>query len=55
MFEWFVDLPASLKYGVALLILGISAGAWFYGLFWPWGWGIGFVLLLVAMFLGDDS
>ena len=49
MLEWWIDLPSWLKYGVALLLLAISTVAWFSGYFWPWGWGLGGVLLLGAM------
>lgn len=53
MFEWFAGLPAWLKYGIALIFLGASAFEYSQGVFWPWGWGMGFVLLLAAMVLGD--
>lgn len=51
MFEWFADLPRLAKVGVALLVLGVSAGAWFAGYFWPWGWGVGGVLLIAAFMI----
>jgi hypothetical protein len=41
------DLPAWLRYGVALAFLFISTGLWFAGRFWPWGWVVGIVLLLM--------
>ena len=47
-FEWWADLPAWLRYGVVLVFLVISTGLWFAGRFWPWGWVVGVVLLLMA-------
>jgi hypothetical protein len=47
-FEWWSDLPASLRYGTAIIFLVISTGLWFAGRFWPWGWVVGIVLLLMA-------
>ena len=51
MLDWWIDLPSWLKYGVALLVLSVAAGAWFAGYFWPGGWGVGGVLLCAAMFI----
>jgi len=45
---WWSDLPAWLRYGTALIFLGISTGLWFAGRIWPWGWAVGIVLLLMA-------
>jgi len=42
MFEWFADLSPIAKYGAAFLFLA--------GLFWPWGWAVGGVLLVFALF-----
>ena len=33
---------------MALVFLAISTGLWFAGRFWPWGWVVGVVLLLMA-------
>lgn len=48
MFEWWLDLPPVLRYGVALLLIAISTGLWFCGRFWPWGWAVGTALLFFA-------
>ena len=48
MLEWWSGLPALLRYGVAVLFLLISTVLWFLGRFWPWGWAIGIVLLLLS-------
>lgn len=47
-FEWWAGLPVWLRYGSAILFLGISTGLWFADRFWPWGWVVGIVLLLMA-------
>jgi hypothetical protein len=47
-FEWWADLPAIFRYGVAIVFLLISTGFWFAGRLWPWGWVVGVVLLLMA-------
>ena len=47
-FGWWADLPAWLRYGVALLFLAISTALWFAGRLWPWGWVAGIVLLPMA-------
>ena len=55
MFEWFAELSPIAKYGLAFLFLGISTVAYFCGYFWPWGWAVGGVLLLAAIWIGDGS
>ncbi len=45
---WWSDLPASLRYGTGIIFLVISTGVWLAGRFWPWGWVVGAVLLLMA-------
>lgn len=47
-FEWWTDLPAWLRFGVALALLALSTVLWFTGRFWPWGWAAGGVLLLFS-------
>jgi hypothetical protein len=34
--------------GLALVLLLISTILWFCGYFWPWGWVVGGVLLLLS-------
>jgi hypothetical protein len=48
MFGWWAGLPALLRYGVAIGFLLVSTVLWFAGTFWPWGWVVGFVLLVFA-------
>lgn len=46
---WWGGLPPWLRYGVALLLLAISTGLYFFAnRIWPWGWVAGVVLLLAA-------
>ena len=52
-FRWYAGLTRWMKYGVALVVLGLSGGASAVGAFWPWGWGAGIVLLLAAMFIEE--
>lgn len=47
-FGWWSDLPTWLRYGTAIVFLLISTVLWFGGSFWPWGWVVGIVLLLMA-------
>ena len=47
-FEWWSDLPAPLRYGVAIVFLLISTGLWFAGTLRPWGWVAGSVFLLMT-------
>jgi hypothetical protein len=55
MFDWWLDLPAWARYGVALLILAIAATLFFVnGRIYPWVWGCGGAMLIVAMFVKDD-
>ena len=48
MFDWWSDQSPWLRYGVAVLFLAISTVMFFAGRFWPWGWGVGAVLLIFA-------
>lgn len=49
LFEWWSDLPVWLRYGVAVVFLLVSTGLYFLAdLFWPWGWVVGVILLLVS-------
>ena len=48
MFDWWIDLPPWLRYGVAVAFLAVSTVLWFVGYFWPWGWVVGLVLLMFA-------
>lgn len=48
-FEWWAGLPPIIRFGVAVLFLGISTAFWIGGRFWPWGWVVGAVLLAMAI------
>lgn len=48
LLSWWSEQSAWLRYGVALILLTISTFLFFAGTFWPWGWGIGVVMLLFA-------
>ena len=47
-FDWWSDLSPWIRYGVALVFLTISTALWFGGTFWPYGWVVGIILLLMA-------
>ena len=57
LIEWWLELPKAAQYGVAVLILGISAAMLILaGRLWIWGWIVGGVFLLMAIFgKGGDS
>ncbi|MEX2215070.1 MAG: hypothetical protein WD768_13125 [Phycisphaeraceae bacterium] len=49
MFQWWLDLPWWLRYGVALGLLLISTLLFFFAnTVWPWGWVAGGVLLVFS-------
>ena len=48
MFDWWAELPWQLRAGVAVIFLLVSTGLWLAGTFWPWGWMVGIVLLLLS-------
>jgi hypothetical protein len=48
LLEWWGGLSPWLRYGVALVFLLISTILYFAGTFWPWGWAVGGVLLLLS-------
>jgi len=47
-FSWWSDLPAPLRYGVAILLIAASTVLYFLGRLWIWGWVAGVILLLFA-------
>jgi hypothetical protein len=51
-----IDTDILAKIGGGLLLVALSAGAWF-GLhrFWPWGWVMGGILLCWGLFSIGDS
>ena len=49
MIDWWTGLSPWLRYGVAVFFLLVSTILFFaFNTFWPWGWGIGAVLLIFA-------
>ncbi len=49
MFDWYFGYPPLARLLIALIPLGLAAGAFFLGrVFWPWAWGIGIVMLCCA-------
>ena len=47
--QWWADLPAWLRYGVSLALIGVSTYLFFFAnRFWPWGWALGLVLLIFS-------
>ncbi len=48
LFEWWGGLSPWIRFGVALLFLALSTILWFLGYFFPWGWGVGIILLLFS-------
>ncbi len=48
LFEWWAGLSPWIRFGVALLFLALSTILWFLGYFFPWGWGVGIILLLFS-------
>lgn len=49
MFEWWAGLSPWIRYGVAVFFLGLSTLLFFaFDRFWPWGWVVGVILLLLA-------
>lgn len=49
MLEWYFGLRPLVRFGVALIPLGIAALALASGRLWFWGWGIGAVMLIGAI------
>ena len=49
-YEWYSELPRLLKFGVALLMLAGSWALFLNGVFTVWGWALGFLLLMAAIF-----
>lgn len=46
--DWWFDRSSWARYGIALLLIGISTAMFFAGTIWPWGWGAGLGLLVIA-------
>lgn len=48
LFEWWAGLSPLLRFGIAGVFLAISTILWFCDRFWPYGWGVGLVLLMFS-------
>ena len=48
LFEWWSGLSPWLRYGAAAVMLLISTVLWVGGVFWPWGWAAGVLMLLLG-------
>jgi hypothetical protein len=46
MLDFWFDQRPLVRFGLSLIVLGVCAGIWFAGWFWPYGWVIGGVMLL---------
>ncbi len=46
--SWWSEQNAWVRYGVAALLLAISTLLFFAGVIWPWGWVVGFIMLMFA-------
>ena len=55
MLEWWTDLPGWARLGIPIALLAVSTLLFFNGVFWPWGWAIGGVLLLFGGWAGSDK
>ena len=59
--EWLLGLSRTAQYVIALLLLGVSTFTYMNGWVWPWGWILGFILLVWSCFApsqpkeNDDS
>ena len=48
LFEWWAELSPRVRLGVAVFFLLLSTTLFFTGVFWPWGWAVGVILLLLS-------
>ncbi len=55
LFQWWAGQPPWIRFGVAFVFLLLSTVLWFAGYFWPWGWVVGAVLLLLAFPSGPEK
>jgi hypothetical protein len=49
MFEWYFDFPPLVRFFITLVPLAISTVLFFCGTFWPWGWGVGAIMLCCSL------
>lgn len=48
LFEWYGGLSPWIRLAVALVFIAISTALWLGNIFWPYGWAVGGVCLLLA-------
>lgn len=48
LLEWYFGFPPLVRFLISLVPLALSTVLWLAGSFWPWGWGIGAVLLCAS-------
>jgi hypothetical protein len=53
--EFWGGLSPWFRFGVAIFFLLVSTGLWFAQIFWPWGWVVGIVLLLLSFPSGPEK
>ena len=46
--DWYVELPWYLRYGVGVLLIALSTVLLLVGRVWIWGWILGAIALLFA-------
>ena len=49
MLDWFLEIPLWLRAIVGLGLLAASTVMWFSGWFWPWGWVVGGLIVLLSI------
>ena len=55
MFGFWTNSSPLFRFGLAGVCLLVSTLLWLAGIFWPWGWGAGVILLLLAGFRSDTE
>ena len=54
MIEWWAGQTGWVKYGIPIGLLLISGILYLCGTLWPFGWGMGGVLLVGSLLFKDD-
>ena len=49
LIEWWMDLAWWIRGTLALILLGISTVLYLNGTLWPWGWGVGGIMLAFSI------
>ena len=48
LYEWLAELSPWIKISLGLLLISVSTILWFSGWFWPWGWIVGVILIMIS-------